>query len=164
MSQFRIEKLTRKHAIETFDCGETPLNRFLSRYALQNQQASASQTYVGLSGDAVIGFYTLVVGEVAYEDAPERLAKGLARHAVPVMLLARIAVSLDWQRKGVGGGLLRDAILRTLQAADIAGIRAFIVHAKDDTARAFYERYGFVESPSDPLHLHVLIKDLRALS
>jgi GNAT superfamily N-acetyltransferase len=161
--QFRIEKLARKHAVDAFDCGEEPLNRFLVRHAFQNQQANASQTYVGLSGDDVIGFHTLVVGDVAYEGAPERLTKGLARHPVPVMLLARLAVSLDWQRKGVGGGLLRDAILRTLQAADIAGIRAFTVHAKNDNARAFYTRYGFVESPTDPLHLYVLIKDLRNL-
>lgn len=163
MSRFRIEKLARKHAVEAFDCGEESLNRFLARYAFQNQQANASQTYVGLSDEDVIGFYTLVVGEVAYEGAPERLIKGLARHPVPVMLLARLAVTQSWQGKGVGGGLLRDALLRTLQAADIAGIRAFIVHAKDNGARTFYRRYGFVESPTDPLHLYVLIKDLRAL-
>ncbi len=162
MSRFRVEKLARTHAVETFDCGEQPLNRYLIRHALQNSQANASQTYVGLSDDTVVGFYTLVVGEVAYEGAPERLTKGLARHPVPVMLLARLAVSTTWQGKGVGSGLLRDAILRTLQAADIAGIRAFIVHAKDDNARTFYTRYGFIESPSDPLHLHVLIKDLRS--
>jgi len=164
VSRFRIEKLSRKHPVETFDCGEEPLNRFLMRYALQNQQANASQTYVGLSDDNVIGFYTLVVGEVAYDSAAERLTKGMARHPVPVMLLARLAVSLDWQGKGVGGGLLRDAILRTLQAAEIAGIRAFTVHAKDENARSFYKRYGFIESPTDPLHLFVLIKDLRALA
>jgi GNAT superfamily N-acetyltransferase len=163
VSQFRIEKLARSHAVEKFDCGEQPLNRFLTRYAFQNQQANASQTYIGLSSEDVIGFYTLVVGEVAYDDAPERLKKGLARYPVPIMLLARLAVSLDWQGRGVGAGLLRDAILRSLQAADIAGIRAMTVHAKDDSARAFYERYGFIQSPTDPLHLYVLIKDLRSL-
>lgn len=163
MNGLRIEKLSRKHAVEIFDCGEEQLNRFLVRYALPNQQANASQTYAGLSGDNVIGFYTLVVGEVAYEGAPDRLTKGLARHPVPIMLLARLAVGKDWQGKGVGAGLLRDAILRTLQAADIAGIRAFTVHAKDDSARAFYRHFGFVESPSDPLHLFALIKDLRSL-
>ena len=163
MSRCRIEKLSRKHPVETFDCGEEPLNRFLTRSALQNQQANASQTYVGLSDDALIGFCTLVVGEVDYDGAAERLTKGMARHPVPVMLLARLAVSLDWQGKGVRGGLMRDAILRTLQAADIAGIRAFTVHARDENARSFYKRYGFIESPTDPLHLFVLIKDLRAL-
>lgn len=163
MSPFRVEKLSPNHAVDEFDCGQEPLNRFLARYALQNQTANASQTYVGMSADTVIGFYTLVVGEIAYEGAAERLTKGLARHPVPVMLLARLAVSSLWQGKGAGGGLLRDAILRTLQAADIAGIRAFVVHAKDGSARAFYQRYGFIESPTDPLHLYVLVKDLRSL-
>ena len=163
MTGYRIEKLARRHAVDSFDCGEEPLNRFLIRYALTNAQANASQTYVGLSGDTVIGFYTLVVGEVAYEDAPERMKKGLARHPVPIMLLARLAVSRDWQGKGVGAGLLRDAVLRTLQAADIAGIRAFTVHAKDDNARSFYRHFGFLEAPTDPLHLFALIRDLRAL-
>lgn len=163
MTGLRIEKLARRHAVDAFDCGEEPLNRFLIRYALPNSQANASQTYVGLSGEDVIGFYTLVVGEVAYDDAPERMKKGLARHPVPIMLLARLGVSIDWQGKGVGGGLLRDAVLRTLQAADIAGIRALTVHAKDDNARSFYRHFGFVESPADPLHLFALIRDLRAL-
>lgn len=163
MTSFRVEKLTRSHAVDRFDCGEEALDRFLVRYALPSQQANASQTYVGLADDAVIGFHTLVVGEVAYADAPERLTKGLARHPVPIMLLARLAVSTDWQGKGVGAGLLRDAVLRTLQAADIAGIRALAVHAKDDAARSFYRRFEFVESPTDPRHLFALIKDLRSL-
>lgn len=165
MTPLRIEKLHRGHAVEGFDCGREPLNRFLVRYALANQQANASQTYTALSGDTVIGFYTLVVGEIAQEEAPERLAKGLARHPIPVMILARLAVSQAWQGKRVGAGLMKDAIARTLQAADIAGIRAFVVHAKDDDVRAFYEHFGFVSSPTDPRHLYALIKDLqRAIS
>lgn len=161
MTAFRIEKLSRLHAVESFDCGDEALNRFLVRYALPNQQANASQTYVGLADDEVVGFTTLVVGEVAYDDAPERLKKGLARHPVPIMLLARLAVRTNWQGRGIGAGLLRDAVQRTLQAADIAGIRAFAVHAKDARARAFYEHFDFVASPTDPLHLFALIKDLR---
>ncbi|OHV82760.1 GNAT family N-acetyltransferase [Rhizobium sp. LCM 4573] len=163
MTLFRVEKLHRRHSVDVFDCGEEPLNRFLARFALPNQQANASQTYVGLADDAVIGFYTLVVGEVGYGDAPERLTKGLARHPVPVMLLARLGVSVDWQGKGIGAGLLRDAVLRTLQAADIAGIRAIAAHAKNEAARAFYQRFDFGESPTDPLHLFALIKDLKSL-
>ena len=163
MTVFRVEKLTRRHAVDLFDCDEPALDRFLARFAFPNQQANASQTYVGLADDTVIGFYTLVVGEVAHAEAPERLVKGLARHPVPIMLLARLAVARDWQGKGIGSGLLRDAVLRTLQAADIAGIRALAVHAKDDAARAFYRRFDFVESPTDPLHLFALIKDLRGL-
>jgi GNAT superfamily N-acetyltransferase len=158
----RIEKLQRAHNVENFDCGQEALNRFLTRYALQNQQAEASQTYVALSADEVIGFYTLVVGQVEHANAPERLTKGLARHPVPIMLLARLATALRWQGKGIGSGLLKDAMLRTLQAANIAGIRAFAVHAKDEQARMFYERFDLIASPTDPFHLFLLLKDVRA--
>ena len=161
MTGFRIEKLRRDHPVDSFTCGRDELDRFLIRYALGNQQANASQTYIGLHDQEVIGFYSLVVGEVAFGDAPERLTKGLARHPVPVMLLARLAVSTPWQGRKIGSGLLKDAMLRTLQAADIGGIRAFAVHAKDEPAKQFYERFGFVPSPTDPLHLYRLIKDLR---
>ena len=81
----RVRKLQREHAIDSFDCGREALNRFLVRYALPNQQAGASQTYVALSEAEVVGFYTLVVGQVEYDDAPERLKKGLAKHPVPIM-------------------------------------------------------------------------------
>jgi predicted N-acetyltransferase YhbS len=162
--QLQIERLRRDHAVDDFDCGREELNRFLVRFALTNQQAGASQTYVALAGQAVIGYYSLTVGEVAFDDAPRRLSKGLARHPVPVMLLARMAVSTAWQKRGIGAGLLKDAMRRTLQTADIAGIRAFAVHAKDDPARSFYEHFGFIPSPADPLHLFILIKDLRKVA
>jgi GNAT superfamily N-acetyltransferase len=162
VAAFRIEKLQRGHNVDTFDCGREALNRFLIRYALPNQQAGASQTYIALANDEVVGYYTLVIGHVEYHDAPERLTKGLARHPVPIMLLARLAIATSWQAQGLGSGLLKDAMLRTLQAADIAGIRAFAVHAKDDEARSFYERFDFDASPSDPYHLFRLLKDIRA--
>ena len=159
----RVEKLRADHSIESFDCGREELNRYFLRYAWQNQQAGASQTYVGLAEDAVIGYYTLAVGQVTREEAPERLTKGLARHPVPIMLLARLAIDHRWQRQGVGKALLKDAMLRTLQAADIAGIRAFAVHAKEGEARRFYLKFDFVPSPSDPMHLFVLLKDVRRI-
>ncbi len=162
MARPHIEKLHRRHAVDSFDCGRDALNRFLVRYALPNQQAEASQTYVALADDQVIGYYTLVVGEVAYDVAPGRLTKGLAHHPVPIMLLARLAVVLAWQGKGCAAGLLKDAMLRTVQAAEIAGIRAFAVHAKDDEARASYEHFDFVASSTDPYHLFLLLKDIRA--
>ncbi len=158
----RVEKLQRSHDIDSFDCGQEDLNRFLIRHALQNQNASASQTYVALVELEIVGFYTLVYGQIEYLDAPQRLTKGLARHPVPVMLLARLAVSTPWQGKGLGAGLLKNAMLRSLHAADIAGMRAFAAHAKDDKARAFYERFDFVPSPTDPYHVAILLKDLRA--
>jgi GNAT superfamily N-acetyltransferase len=163
VTALRIEKLSRLHQVEAFDCGVEPLNRFLARYALQNQQANTAQTYVALSGDEIIGFHSLVVGEVNHAAAPPRLAKGLARHPVPIMILARLAVHRNWHSKGIGAGLFKDAILRTVQAADIAGIRALVVHAKDDAARAFYNHFGFADGFSDPMHLYVLVKELRGI-
>lgn len=159
----RIEKLRRDHAVEGVDCGREELNQFLIRYAWANQQANASQTYVALVENAVVGFYTLTVGAAAFEGAPERLAKGLARHPIPIMLLARLGADKRWQGQGVGKGLLRDALQRTLQAAEIAGIRAFVVHAKDEQAKHFYERFNFIPSPTDPMHLFLLLKDVKRL-
>jgi GNAT superfamily N-acetyltransferase len=161
METRRIEKLRRDHPIDAFDCGQEDLNSWLRKHALQNQGAGAAQTYVGLASDVVIGYYSLAVGQIEYNDAPERLRKGLARHPVPIMLLARLAVDKNWQKKGVGRALLRDAVLRTMQAAEIAGIRALAVHAKDEQARRYYEQFDFAASPADPLHLLVLLKDIR---
>lgn len=158
-----IEKLQRHHAVDAFDCGREDLNRFLQQYALHNQHSGGSQTYVGLVDETVVGYYALAVGSVEQEHAPERVKKGLAKHSIPIMLLARLAVDLRWQKQGVGAALLKDATLRTLQAADIAGIRALVVHAKDDVARKFYERFDFLPSPSDPLHLFILLKDVRKI-
>jgi GNAT superfamily N-acetyltransferase len=163
LSVFVVEKLARQHAVDAFDCGTEPLNTFLKRYALVNQQANASQTYVAAGRGEVIGYFTLVVGEVDAGEAPPRVSKGLARHAIPIMVLARLAVDKQWQGEGVGAGLMRDAIGRTLQAADIAGIRALVVHSKDDAARAFYSHFGFASGFSDPMHLYVLTKELKAL-
>jgi GNAT superfamily N-acetyltransferase len=159
----RVEKLRRDHPVENFDCGREGLNRYLLRYAWQNQQAGAAQTYVGIVGEVIVGYHTLAVGHVTLEDAPERLTKGLAKHPVPVMLLARLATDHRWQGQGIGKALLRDAMERTLQAAEIAGIRAFAVHAKDDEARRFYEHFDFIPSPTDPMHLFVLLKDVRRI-
>jgi GNAT superfamily N-acetyltransferase len=155
-----IEKLARAHHVDSFASGSEPLDTFLVRYALLGQLANTSQTYLALAGDRVVGYYTLVFGQVARDTAPPRVAKGLPRYPVPVMVLARLAVARDMQRQGIGSGMLKDAVLRTLQAADIAGLRALVAHAKDESAREFYERFDFVPSPSDPLHLFVLIKDL----
>lgn len=159
----RIEKLQPRHAVDAFDCGNQDLNRFLQQYALPNQGSGASTTYVGVADHTVIGFYSLAVGSVEYEQASERVRKGLAHHPIPVMLLARLAVDQHWHNQGVGAGLLKDAMLRTLQAADIVGIRALLVHAKDQQAKWFYQHFNFIPSPSDPLHLLILLKDVRKI-
>jgi len=124
---------------------------------------NSSQTYVGVSDKTVIGFYTIVAGEVRHADAPERVIKGMPRHPVPLLVLARLAVHNEWQGRGIGSGLLLDALGRTLQVADIVGVRSLAVHAKDDSAAAFYRHFGFAPSPSDSRHLFMLIKDIRAI-
>lgn len=158
-----IRKLSVADHVEQFDCGQPELNQFLQRYAFVNQKANSAQTYVCCDGGGVMGFYSLVVGSVDLEDAPVRVVKGLARHPVPVMILARLAVDRDHQGKGLGKALLKDALLRTVQAADIAGVRCLLVHAKDDAARQWYESWEFTPSPTDPYHLFLMLKDLKAL-
>jgi len=125
---------------------------------------NSSQTYVGLSGNTVIGFYTIVVGEVRHADAPVRVVKGMPRHPIPLLVLARLAVHSEWQGRGVGAGLLLDALGRALQVADIVGVRSLAVHAKNDSAVTFYRHFGFVPSPTDSRHLFMLIKDIRAVA
>ncbi len=139
------------------------MNQFLQRHALNNQRANSAQTYVCCDSGAVVGFYSLSVGSVDHPSAPEHVVKGLARHPVPVMILARLAVDQVLQGKGLGRALLKDALRRTLLAADIAGIRAVLVHAQDDEARAWYQQFDFKDGATDPFHLFLVLKDLKAL-
>ena len=157
-----IEKLDAAHDVEPFACGKAPLDRFLKHFALANQKADGARTYVACRGSTVLACYSLAAGAVEHAGAPRRVGKGLARHPIPVMLLARLAVDRTEQGRGLGKALVRDALLRTAAAADIAGIRALLVHAKDDEARAWYEALEFEPSPTDPRHLFLLMKDLRA--
>jgi len=155
------EKLSANHILDEFDCGQPALSEWLQRYALVNQQAGTSRTFVVCSKKRVIGFYSLVVGAVDHAAATARVAKGVARHPVPIMILARLGVDKRYKGQGIGKGLLKDALLRTVQAADLAGIRAILVHAKNEQAREFYEKVGFEPSPLDPLQLMLLMKDVR---
>jgi GNAT superfamily N-acetyltransferase len=158
-----VRKLSAADLTDGFDCGQEPLNQFLQRFALVSQKANSAQTYVCLTNNRVVGFYSLAVGSAAPETVPSRVMKGIARHPVPVMILARLAVDKDHQGQKLGKALLKDALLRTAQAADIAGIRCLLVHAKDDAARAWYEHWEFEASPTDSYHLFLMMKDLRAL-
>ena len=159
----RVRKLSAADSVEAFESGQPALDQFLQRYALVNQKANSAQTYVCCRGGEVVGFYSLAVGGVNPEAAPARAMKRLARHPVPVMILARLAVDRDHQGKGLGKALLKDALLRTAQAADIAGIRCLLVHGKDEAARQWYESWEFEPSPTDPYHLFLMLKDLKAL-
>ena len=157
-----VRKLAGSDALESFDCGQSALNQFLQRFALVNQKSNSAQTYVSCHSGSVAGFYSLAVGSVGPSNAEPRVIKGIPQHPVPVMILARLALDLRHQGAGLGKALLRDALLRTAQAADIAGIRALLVHAKDETARQWYLNWEFELSPSDPFHLFLLMKDNKA--
>ena len=158
-----VRKLATTDAVELFDCGQLALNQFLQRFALTSQRANSAQTYVCCHAGAVVGFYSLAVGSVEPGAASARVVKGIAQHPVPVMILARLAVDSSHQGAGLGKALLRDALKRTAQAADIAGIRALLVHAKDESARNWYLQWEFESSATDPLHLFLLLKDLKAM-
>jgi len=158
-----VETLAKTHGLSAFDCGKASLNDWLRRYAWQNQAADAARTYVAHRANRVVGYFSLAYGSVRREEVPERIAKGLARHPVPVVVLARLAVDRREAGRGLGKALLKDALLRIERAADIAGARAVLVHAIDDDARAFYEHFDFERSPVDDLTLMLLTKDLRAL-
>jgi len=155
-----IEKLRREHELDSFDCGKEDLNRFLKRHAWNSQQAHSAQTYVLAQELAVVGYYSLAAGSVTHEEATKRAKKGLARHPIPVILLARLAVDVSLQGKKIGPALLKNALLRAASAADTIGARAVLVHAKDDDAKGFYEHFDFEPSPSDPYHLMLIMKDL----
>jgi GNAT superfamily N-acetyltransferase len=158
-----IVKLDKSHATDAFNCGTAPLNMYLQRFVLVNQSAGGAQTYVAAKDARIVGYYSLSTASVEYDQAPSRAKKGLARHPIPVILIARLAVDQSWQGKGLGAALLVDALRRILAASEIVGIRAVLVHAKDEAARRFYEHFDFDPSPVDPMHLFLLIKEVARL-
>ncbi len=155
------ERLESSHSRTAFDCRVVPLNDFLKKYALQNQKKGASVTYVATRGKRIVGYYTLAYGSISYEEASENVKKGLGKYPIPVMLLARLAVDVTEKGAAIGKALLKDALFRTLQAQDIAGLRAALVYAKDDAAKAFYERFDFEPSPTNPYHLLLTIEAIK---
>lgn len=154
--------LAETHDLGAFDCAVPVLNNYLRKFALQNQRNQSARTYVATRGACVVGYFTLAAGSARREETPVRVAKGLAAHPVPVILLARLAVDVAEKGKGLGTGLLKDALLRSVHAAEIIGCRAVMVHAKDAAAGAFYQHFGFEPAPSDPFRLYLLMKDIKA--
>jgi GNAT superfamily N-acetyltransferase len=153
------EKLRDDHDLSLFQCGEPALDDWLRRRALQNEESRASRTYVVCTGLRVVAYYALAVGAVAHASAPGRVRRNMP-DPVPVMIIGRLAVDEEFHGHGLGQGLLRDAVLRTLQAAEIAGIRAILVHAISPDAQRFYERHGFARSPIDPMILMINLADV----
>jgi GNAT superfamily N-acetyltransferase len=152
------EKLRADHDLSHFHSGEPSLDDWLRRRALQNEESGASRTYVVCAGRHVVGYYALAVGAVAHAEALGRVRRNMP-DPVPVMIVGRLAVHQNYRGKKIGRALLRDAVWRTLRAAEIAGIRAILVHAISERAREFYEERGFVPSPMDPLTLMITVAE-----
>jgi len=156
-----LEPLDASHEVEGFDCGIPALNDYLTHQALRDQQAEKTRTFVATRSGRVIAFFSLAAASVEPELATARHARGQGSQGIPVILLARFAVDSSEQGRGIGEAMLVQALARCAQAADIIGARAVLVHAKGDRARRFCEQYGSEPSPTNPLHLVVLMKDIR---
>lgn len=152
------EALREDHDISSFESGTPVLDDWLRQRALANQERGASRIYVVCAGKRVVGYYALAVGAVAQVEATGRTRRNMP-DPIPVMVIGRLAIDLGWQGGGLGRALLRDAVLRTMQAAEIAGIRAVLVHAISEDAKRFYERCGFRPSPIDPMTLMITLGD-----
>lgn len=155
------EPLGSKHVLDDFDCGKSTLNDWLIHHAGQAQSAGSSKTFIATDAGRVVGYFSLTVGQIDTLEAPERISKGMGRYPLPVVVLARLAVSLQDQGRGIGFGLLQDAIRRTLLIGEQAGVRAMLTHPIDLEAAAFYTRFGFVQSPLRERQLLLLLKDAR---
>ena len=145
-----------------FDSGEPSLDEYLRTRALANHIEGGSRCFVTCRDGRVVGFYALASAAAEHRAVPGRVRRNMP-NPVPVILLSRLAIDRKEQGKGLGSHLLRDAISRCVAVADVIGVRAILVHALHDQARAFYAHFDFAPSPTDPLHLLLLIKDARAL-
>lgn len=155
------DPLETRHQLEDFDCGKAALNDWLHRHARQAQGSGSAKTFVVADEDRVVGYFSLTVGQVDTLEVPERIRKGMGLYPIPVVILARLAVSIHDQGKGIGFGMLQDAIRRTLLIAEQAGIRAMLTHPIDDGASSFYTRFGFIASPLSERQLLLLLKDAK---
>lgn len=149
------------HRLEDFDCGNSELNEWLKKRAFKNESSGASRTYVVTVEQKIIAYYCLASGSIINTVATGKVRRNMP-DPIPVMVIGRLAVDQNWQGKGIGYALVQDAVLRTLQASAIVGIRAIIVHALNEEAKQFYEKCGFTPSPIAPMTLMVSIADTKA--
>ena len=157
------QALDASHLLEEFKCGKTSLNDWLLRHARQAQASGSAKTYVITEDQRLAGYYSLTVGQIDTFEAPDRVRKGMGAYPIPVVILARLAVATQDQGRGVGIGMLQDAIRRTLIVAEQAGVRALLTHPIDEDAARFYLRFGFEVSPVREQQLLLLLKDARRL-
>jgi GNAT superfamily N-acetyltransferase len=151
------------HDTKEFCCGDATLDQWIKQYALENHRSGAARVFVSTTtGDRVAGYYSLSSSSASKLDLPTRTGRSQP-DPVPMALLGRLAVDQDSKGGGLGAGLLRDAMTRTLIAADTLGIRAMIVHAASPEAVKFYEKFGFEPSPTDEMHLSIMLKDVKKI-
>lgn len=155
--------LTADYQLADFVCGIDSLDDWLKRRAYPNQVSGASRTYVVVEGKKVVGYYCLASGALALNEPPAPIRRNMP-DPVPVAILGRFAIDKSWQGKGLGVALLQDAVIRTTQAAGILGLRGLLVHALSAEAKAFYEHYGFIASPIQPMTLISSLKQKNGLS
>jgi len=154
--------ITSDDDLADFDSGEPSLDEWLRKRSITNQATGASRCFLTCSGGRAVGYYALATGSVQRREASTRVSQGMPE-PIPVVLLGRLAVDRKEQGRRLGSHLLRDAIARSVAAAEIVGIRALLVHALHDRAREFYLHHDFDPSPTDPLHLMLLMKDARKI-
>lgn len=157
------QPLDNEHRINGFECGVGSLDTWLVKHARAAVGAGSARTYVVVDSEQerVVGYHALAVASIEHGEATARARRGMSKSPIPAMLLARLAVDKTVQGRGIGAFLLRDAMTRSVSVAEQAGIRLLLVHAVNDEARAFYEHFDFEASPSDPMNLQLLIKDIR---
>lgn len=143
------QPLDAHHRLEAFDCGKPALTDWLLRHARQAQGSGSARTFVLCDGERVAGYFSLTVGQIDTLEAPERIRRGMGQYPIPLVILARLAVDLDYQGHGLGCSLLQNAIRRTLAIAEQAGIRVLLTHPIDTSAEAFYRRFGFEPTPEN---------------
>lgn len=162
MTRVLLERLDADHDISTFDSGNEVLDAWLRSHALAAQRMDSTRTFVAVSSDRVIGYFSLTMGSVRPAEAPARLVRGMPAHPVGMVLLARLAVERSQQGTGVGATLLAEALRKAVAAGEVAAARLVVVDAVDEAAAAFYERYGFVRAPENLLRYYRRMKDVRA--
>ena len=151
--------LAEAHRLDSFRCGKPELEFWLKQRARKNQLEAASRTFVVCAGNEVVGYYAISAGAVLHETVPGNVRRNMPE-PIPVAVLGRLAVHSDWNGQGVGAGLLKDAVLRTVRLAEEIGIRALLCHAIDENAKKFYLHHGFIESPIEPLTVMLNIAKL----
>ncbi|MCA8033933.1 GNAT family N-acetyltransferase [Burkholderia arboris] len=158
-----LQALDANHVLEDFDCGKPGLNEWLVRHAHQAQASGSAKTFVVTDGQRLAGYYSLAVGQIDTLEAPDRVRKGIGAYPIPVVILARLAVAIQDHGRGIGIGMLQDAIRRTVAISGQAGVRALLTHPIDADAERFYRRFGFEASPAREQQLLLLLKDARRL-